>query len=257
MSSFLDISNLDLSYNQGESYVLKSVNASLKKGQLTALIGKNGSGKSTLINAIANQTSIAAGSIRIGGKEAAQIDIQEKSKALSIVRTFLPDLGYMTVEEFVALGRYPYTNWSGKLDDKNISKVEGVLKDMQISHMKSKYLFELSDGERQKTIIARSLAQDTSLILMDEPTAFIDPVASLEILDLLKSQCVENHKAILFSSHDIGSTFIYADQIWLIDENNHLHRGKPMELINNGQVEKAFGKEGYQLVQSIIGFQPI
>jgi len=255
MSAILEIKSLAINYDQ--VIVLENASAKLDTGKLTALIGRNGAGKSSLINAILGNLKPTKGSVVLNDKEINEFSLTEKSKLISMVRTDLPDLGYMTVKEFVALGRYPYTNWSGKLQRSDLTVIDEVLNDMQISSFADRYLFELSDGERQKTIIARSLVQDTALIFMDEPIAFVDPVASLEILSLLKKQCQEKGKTILFSSHDLGSTFSYADNIWLIDRDKTLHSDTAKNILESGKVETAFGKDGFALGKEQVGFKPV
>jgi len=257
MKPLLEIQSIRLSYDDGITNVLNNSSAILEKGKLTALIGKNGAGKSSLLNAILGQMSLNAGNILFKGKNILEYSITDKSKLISTVRTKLTDLGYMTVKEFVSLGRYPYTSWSGKLVVQDLEIIDQVMEDMGISTFTSRYLFELSDGERQKTIIARALVQDTDLILMDEPIAFVDPVGSLEILTLLKKQCHDKGKTILYSSHDLGSTFVCADNLWLIDKNGELKSGTATELLENGEVESAFGQSGYHLSRDQVGFRPV
>ncbi len=255
MKALLEIQNITLGYGLNEP-ILLDASAPLKEGRLTALLGVNGIGKSTLIRAMVGMMACRSGKILMDEKELFQLSLADRSQKISLVKTSLPDLGYMTAQDFIGMGRHPYTNWIGRLMKKDQQIIDSVIESMGIENLALRYLFELSDGERQKVIVARALVQDTPVIVMDEPIAFIDPVASLELLDILKKQCADNGKTILFSSHDIGATFMYADDVWLIDNDRTIISGTPNALIENGSVEAVFGKKGFELGQNTVGFKP-
>ncbi|MFN3916834.1 MAG: ABC transporter ATP-binding protein [Flavobacteriales bacterium] len=218
MSELLNISNLCVGYvaysplATWEKYTLNS-------GQLVALTGLNGSGKTTLFKTILGDVSPLGGEILIAGKNAGKINLKEKSKLISVVLTRQPIYAELTVEEFIWLGRHPYLNWMGQAGNLDKKTVFDTLSLLKLENLKTARLHEISDGQLQKVQLARALAQDTPLILMDEPTSFLDWVNKNELMLLLRDIVNETKKSILFSSHDIPLLTKMAHQILAIEDN--------------------------------------
>ena len=174
--TILSTHNLSIGYQKGKSstIVLKNLNISLKRGSLVALVGANGIGKSTLLRTITSNQLPIEGYVTLNGKRFDEISKKELSKLLSIVNTDRTRAGGLTVRELVSLGRQPYTGFLGILDSNDRQIVETAMQNAGIAHKADSFLAELSDGERQKTMIAKALAQNTPVIILDEPTAFLD-----------------------------------------------------------------------------------
>jgi iron complex transport system ATP-binding protein len=175
----------------------------LKAGELYILIGKNGSGKSTLLKSIIGFNSLLSGEVLVEGKNITSFSKSELSKTVSFVRSTFPQTDYLKVDDFIALGRSPYTNALGRLSllDKDI--INNSIQTLKIAHLKGKFTSDLSDGERQLVSIAKALTQDTSIILLDEPTAFLDYSNKSHLHQLLKRIAHETNKCIILSSHDL------------------------------------------------------
>jgi iron complex transport system ATP-binding protein len=189
-------------------------------GQLTALIGRNGKGKSTLLRCMAGLQKVLGGTIFVDGINIDKISRRKLASIVSYVSTDNVKVGNLRVFDLVALGRYPHLGLLGKLSDADKSVVERSLQMVGMLDSARKYLYQLSDGERQRIIIARALAQDTAVIILDEPTAFLDVPNRCEILALLRKLAQENSKTIVFSTHDIALSQQIAQQIWLMGGNN-------------------------------------
>lgn len=240
--------NLSLGYQKGndKKTILEGLNFSLQSGELTCLLGPNGVGKSTLVKAILGEIKPFKGEITIGGKTNSEFSNAELAKELAVVLTeqILP--GNMTVAQLVALGRIPYTNWTGKLNQLDREKVNQALAATKITYLKDERLSEISDGQRQKAMIARALAQDGKVMILDEPTAHLDLVNRYEIMHLLREICVNEEKAILVVTHDLEIALETADRFWLLNCGTPLIEGLPEDLVISGQINELLpGKEFY------------
>ncbi|WP_296701162.1 ABC transporter ATP-binding protein [Algoriphagus sp.] len=238
--------NLSLGYLKGniKKTILKDLNFSLQTGELTCLLGPNGVGKSTLVKAILGEVKPFIGTISVRGKEIKEYTNAELAKELAVVLTepILP--GNMTVAQLVALGRTPYTNWTGKLGNLDMEKVDQALSATKIAYLKEERLSEISDGQRQKAMIARALAQDGKIMILDEPTAHLDLVNRYEIMHLLRDICMNEEKAILVVTHDLEIALETADRFWLMNCGMPLVVGLPEDLIISGQINELLpGKE--------------
>lgn len=211
----LQISDLTLSYKKGIP-TLKKLNLSLKNGDVIAVIGENGVGKSTLIKAIAGLISFDLGTISIKGKDLKTWDLKELSKVLVLVASKQSVSGLLSVEEFVAFGRYPFASWYFKQSPEDNKVIEQSLKNCGISHLAKKNINEISDGERQKVFLAKALAQNTELLLLDEPTSYLDIKSSRAILKLICT-LKEEGKTIIFSSHQVRESIEIATKLWLVN----------------------------------------
>lgn len=205
-----------------EKALLKDVDITFPSEELTALIGKNGSGKSTLMKALCGLNEKYNGSIEIDGKEIKEIPKLKLASEVSYVNTQRPRIANLKSYDVVALGRTPFTGWNGRLSDKDKQKIEEAIKLVGMEEFKDRYLQTLSDGECQKIMIARAIAQDTPIILLDEPTSFLDLPTRHEIVALLKRLTEQNKKTIIFSTHELDIALRYADNIALIDTPNLL-----------------------------------
>jgi len=219
----LSLKNIRISYEASTS-LLQLDELSIKKGELVALLGLNGSGKSSLIRTISRIDKLTSGEVWVDQKDINSYSSKELAKVLSLVLTDSPFPRIMSLEEFVAFGRYPFTNWLGKQSNDDLDKVEKAIQFCGLEHLRTKDMGDLSDGERQRARIARTLTQDTDLVILDEPTTHLDSVNTSKVLKLLKKEAKELNKSILYSSHKVLESLQLADKLWII------HQGKLIEL---------------------------
>lgn len=219
------------------------MNAALRKGELTCLIGVNGAGKSTLLRTMAGLLKPIGGEIRLMGRLLGSYSPQELSKTVSVVLTDEVPEQDLRVFETVAMGRMPYTGYWGSLDEQDIKNVNKALNLVGMSDFAQRRLGSLSDGERQKVMIAKALAQDTQVILLDEPVAFLDFPSKVGILRLLKHVAKEMDKSILLSIHDIELALKIAQRLWILQGAGFIE-GEPATLAREGKVDFLFRGEG-------------
>jgi iron complex transport system ATP-binding protein len=245
MKSLLHTDNLSVGYfskyQKMSKILLANLHLSLQKGKLTALIGVNGSGKSTLLRTLAGLQKPLGGTVLLDNQSIFSYSQHEISQKISLVLTDKVEINLMTVKELVSFGRYPYTNWLGRLGKIDIESIEKAMEITQITDWANEKLNQLSDGQQQKVWIARALAQDTPLLFLDEPTAHLDIVNRLEIMLLLRKIAENQEKAILIASHDLTELLQIAHAIWLIDQSE-LIMGTPAKIIYEGKIESVFAK---------------
>lgn len=232
--NILTISDLTIGYKT--KVIAKALNAELKRGKLTCLVGRNGVGKSTLLRTLAAFQPALGGSISIGGMDTARMSRRELAAQVSVVLTGRPDLQQMTVREIVAMGRSPYTDMWGTLRDEDKAIVEDSICRAGIQPLAERSIETLSDGECQKAMIAKALAQQTPIILLDEPTAFLDYPSKVETMRLMKT--VSPDGGVLMSTHDMEMALHLADELWVMTTAHELITGTPQQL------EKTLHKEG-------------
>ena len=226
---------------QSAKTVLSDLNLTLPQGSLTLLIGANGSGKSTLLRTISGAQMPLSGQVFIKGEAIDEISLRERAKLLALVYTDRTGGGGLTVGELVGLGRQPYTGFIGRLSSEDRDAVNAAMMAVGIAHKADNFTATLSDGERQKAMIARALAQQTPLIILDEPTAFLDIASRLEIMQLLGRLANEEGKTILLSTHDIASAIGVADRLWVVDAAERtVVQGEVTTLLGDGTMEKVF-----------------
>lgn len=218
------------------------INIELCKGELVGLVGANGIGKSTLLRSLTNVQPKLQGSISINNKALSKYSNLELAKVLSLVLTEPLSSKNLTVFELVALGRQPYTNWVGNFSKKDIQVVNQAISQINIEALKNKKCFELSDGQLQKAMIARALAQDTDLIILDEPTTHLDMYHKAYILKLLQRLAKDTNKTILFSSHEIDLAIQLCDKLIVMNKDSVIS-DTPCNLISRGTFDTLFPKD--------------
>jgi iron complex transport system ATP-binding protein len=243
-NNILSTSNLSIGYaTKKEKIVIASnLNLNLQSGKLISLIGANGIGKSTLLRTLCGIQKPLSGTVFLNQNDIQNYEPLALAQNLSLVLTEKLPPSNLTVFELIALGRQPYTNWLGKLSNDDIAKVNEAMQVNQIEHLATKKHFEISDGQLQKVLIARALAQDTPLIILDEPTTHLDLLHKVSVFKLLKKLSQEINKCILFSTHDIDLAIQLSDEIILMTENEVI-QDEPCNLISKGVFDTLFKDE--------------
>ena len=230
----------DLHIGYKDKAILPPINVSLDEGNLIALIGPNGAGKSTLFKTLTAHIKPISGSIELFGKDLSEYSSKEKATLIGLVLTERPDDMFLKVYDVVASGRCPYTNFFGKIEKEDENIIQESLDIVGINQLKDRYFNTLSDGEKQKVMIAKTLAQNTPIIFMDEPTAFIDYPSKIELFSLMKMLSKERNKTIIFSSHDLELLLRYTDDIWMISKGKELVSAKKDDLLESGILKEYF-----------------
>jgi iron complex transport system ATP-binding protein len=246
--STLVAKDLSIGYRkkQEEKRVHENLQLELKKGELLCLMGPNGAGKSTLLRTLAGIQPPLAGKVWVAEKELHRLNATEKARLISLVLTETISAGNMTVLELVALGRYPHTQWSGQLSASDKALVVQAMEDAGIQELAGEKLYELSDGQRQKALIARALAQDGELIILDEPTAHLDLINRLQTMRLLRLLALRRQKAIVVATHELDLALQSADRLWLLgNKQTGLTAGVPEDLVLNGKLADTFSRSGF------------
>ena len=225
-----------------ETVIASNINFELQKGQLIGLVGANGIGKSTLLRTLIKVQPELSGAISLNNKDLKSTSTLELAKQLSIVLTEPLTSKNLSVFELVALGRHPYTNWIGNLTENDTTTINNALSLVNISELKDKKCYELSDGQLQKVMIARALAQDTAIIVLDEPTSHLDMYHKAYILKLLQKLTKETGKTILFSSHEIDLAIQLCDTM-IVMTKDQVVCDEPCHLISKGIFNSLFPKD--------------
>jgi len=232
MIPIIQIVDLTIGYLAGKQTkpVLDQLNVTVHQGELIGIVGQNGIGKSTLLRTIARLQKPLKGSVLLDGKSVESFSRSKFAGRLSFVSTEILKLNHCTVRQMVSFGRSPYTNWFGTMVTNDIVMVEEAMESVGITAISDRYINEISDGERQRAMIARALAQDTEIIVLDEPTAFLDMPNKYEVVHLLGELSRKKNKTILFTSHDLNIAMREADRLWLITPNSFTE-GVPEDLV--------------------------
>jgi iron complex transport system ATP-binding protein len=223
--------------------VAEQINLRLRAGELVCLLGPNGAGKSTLLHTLAGIQRPLHGQVRLLGTDLHDLEPRELARRLSVVLTERIEVGALSARAVVALGRYPHTDWTGRLTPADEAAVGEALAAVGATSLATRLVHELSDGERQKVLIARALAQEPHLLLLDEPTAFLDLPRRVEIMSLLHRLARETGRAILLSTHDLDLALRSADQLWLLPPGGPLQAGIPEDLVLEGAFQATFPSE--------------
>ncbi len=240
----LSISNACIGYRAGKkkTTVATGITVDIHQGNLVCLLGKNGIGKSTLLRSISKVQPLLSGKISIKGKDIEDYSPQEFSKVMSLVLTEKLPESNLTVYELIALGRQPYTDWLGSITKSDSVIIEKALKATHTSHLSLQKTNELSDGQLQKVLIARAIAQDTECIILDEPTAHLDIHHKIETFTLLKKLAKDFGKTILISTHEVQIALQLADELWLMNDDQFI-ANTPEYLIENNELDRLFSSD--------------
>lgn len=241
----IQANGLTIGYKEGNNIktVQKDVNFNLYSGEVTCLLGLNGAGKSTLIRTLCGFQPPLDGNVLLRGKPLQEYSQSQFAREVGVVLTDRTNAGGITVYELVGLGRHPYTGFFGTLGAKDHKIIEESLTAAGIADKSNSYVSDLSDGERQKAMIAKVLAQQCPIIVLDEPTAFLDVTARIETMVLLRKLAKEQNKAIVLSTHDMDSAIQMADSLWLLAKRKQVKSGAPEDLIMDGSIKEFFSKE--------------
>ena len=228
--NILTLYNLSIGYRK--RVVAQGINAYLKAGTLTCLVGRNGTGKATLLKTVAGNLTALEGRVKICGRDVATYSRNDMARKVSVVRTGRPEVGLMKAYDIVALGRTPYTNIWGTLKPEDHAVIQECLEKVGITHLAERAVSTLSDGECQKVMVAKALAQQTDIIVLDEPTAFLDYPSKAETMAIMKDIVTSRHDmtAALMSTHDMELALRLADCLWLITSSHELLCGTAEEL---------------------------
>ena len=232
-----------LTTGYGEKAVTRDINATLEHSQLVALLGPNGVGKSTLLRTLCGFQPSLAGEVIICGRKLSEMSPSQLSRTIGVVLTERPDVQNMTVRDMVGMGRSPYTGFWGRLTPEDEAQVEKAMQLTGITPLAERMIDTLSDGERQKVMIAKALAQETPIILLDEPTAFLDFPSKVEMMRLLGRLAHSTEKTVFLSTHDVEMALQLADRLWLMTAQG-LVTGSPRELAENGNIASFIQTDG-------------
>lgn len=237
----IELKNLSTGY--GRHTVSANLNATLLSGRLTCLLGPNGVGKSTLLRTLCGFQPPLEGRMELDGKDMAQLSRKEMSRSIGVVLTERPDVTDMRASDMVALGRTPYTGFWGTLGTEDRNRVDEAMQLVGITHLAHRMIHTLSDGERQKVMIAKALAQQTPVILLDEPTAFLDFPSKVETMRLLHRLAHESGKTVFLSTHDLETAIQLSDDLWLLSADG-LESGTADSLSADGSLERFVSCKG-------------
>jgi len=239
MQSLIHTDNLCIGYNQSKNLVASNINIELQQGELIGLVGQNGIGKSTLLKTLIGIQKPLNGKVFLNNKEVSSYTTQQISQNISIVLTEKISPSNLTIYELIALGRQPYTNWLGTMQESDKVIINNAISLTQVEDLLHKKHFEISDGQLQKVLIARALAQDTPIIVLDEPTTHLDLQHKVMLFKLLKKLAVETKKCILYSTHDIDLAIQLSNKLIVMTHNNVLI-DQPCNLISKGVFNSLF-----------------
>lgn len=246
------LSAKDLAVGYKNQLLLHHLNLTIRSHEMICFMGPNGSGKSTLLRTLAGLQSALEGTVRYeSGSEDAAV-----STMISVVLTDRIFAGYMSAHDLIRLGRYPYLDWRLRYAPEDETLIDAAIEQTQTGSILNKKLSELSDGQLQMVIIARALAQNGALLLLDEPTAHLDLDNRLEIMTLLRRLAHEHGKGVLVTTHDLHLALQTADDIWLAGDGKKLVRGIPEDLVLDGAFDRIFQFKGFDLRSGRIAHSP-
>jgi iron complex transport system ATP-binding protein len=237
--NILHATDLSLGYKKGNkaNVIAEHISFSLNKGKLTCLLGPNGVGKSTLVKTIMGQIPALKNQVYLDKKPTHSFTLKDLSKKIAVVLTEKINSANLTVKQVVALGRIPHTGWLGNLSMEDQQKIETAIQSTHINYIEDRPLSEISDGQLQKVMIARALAQDGEVLILDEPTAHLDLINRFEIMHLLRDIAKKENKAVLVVTHDLDIAIDTADEFWLMQCGLPLVCGSPEDLILQSKID--------------------
>ncbi len=249
MTALLETRALSIGYRsfrRRTRVVTANINVDVQPGELVCLLGQNGAGKSTLLRTLAGAQRAVSGDVLLSGQSMATLSRLHRARMLAMVLTDRIDAGLLSARDVVSLGRYPHTGWSGGLGPRDITIVSDAMETVGAAQLADRSMTELSDGERQRVMIARALAQQPRIMLLDEPTAFLDAPRRVEVFALLRRLARDEGLGIVISTHEVELALQASEQVWLMREAQPLLAGSATELINAGAIQEAFCLPGVQ-----------
>ena len=240
--SYLSTTPLQIGYRQKgrETCIAKTPELEIHSGNLICLLGPNGAGKSTLIRTLSGIQAPLQGTVKLNDQPYDHLSPRERARKISVVLTEMPSLGMLDAYSLVALGRHPYSGKFGALGQRDGERIDWAFQAVDALELKNCQVSRLSDGERQKILIARALAQETPLMILDEPTAFLDLPRQIELMVTLRKLAHQEQMGMLLSTHNLDLALRFADHIWLLNENGTIIKGYPEELVINGAIGRTF-----------------
>jgi iron complex transport system ATP-binding protein len=236
-NELLKLINLSVGYND---LLIENINLNLPLGKLVVLMGKNGEGKSCFLKTISGLHSNKSGNIELHGKLIEDYDQKNLAKEISVLLTDKITAEYLLVEELISMGRAPHTNWNGDFEASDCEEVSKVLTLLNINNLIGKFFSELSDGQKQKVLLARALVQNPKLLILDEPTTFLDIPSRNEFYKILKAIITERKISVVMSSHEIFSLEKIVDEVWLLDQKELKVINNPKDFFASGLFKKIF-----------------
>jgi len=237
----IELQHLTVGY--GDRAVLSDINLTLKAGQMVCLLGSNGVGKSTLLRTLVGFIPPLSGKVLLQGRDLLSLSLSERSRSVSVVLTERVEVPYMKVADLVGMGRSPYTGFFGTLSEEDRAIIDEAIEMVGIASLAERTIDTLSDGERQKAMLAKALAQQTPVILLDEPTAFLDFHAKASTLRLMLRLAHETNKTIFLSTHDVEMAIQLSDALWII-QDDMIHAGTTTSLTEDGTLQHFLQAEG-------------
>jgi iron complex transport system ATP-binding protein len=245
----IELEHVSIGYRQPkrpQCVVAQEISVSLNAGEFVCMLGPNGAGKSTLIRTISGMQPPLSGAVKLDGKPLNSYSSRELAQRMSLVLTQRAAVGMMPVSALVSLGRYPYTDWTGRLSALDVAAVQEAMAAVGVESLAHRSVSELSDGERQKVMIARALAQDPEVMILDEATAFLDLPRRVEFMHLLRKLAPAGKRAILLSTHDLDLALRCADRLWLLPHGGPLQQGAPEDLVLSDAFASTFADASVQ-----------
>jgi iron complex transport system ATP-binding protein len=230
----------DLSVGYGSREIIKDLSLHVQRGQVTGLIGPNGAGKTSLIRAVSGVLRPRSGSIQLDGEDLNQLNELERALRVAVVPQSTQLALAFSVYESVALGRTPHLNWLGRLGESDRAKIEWALANCELTALKDRRSGELSGGEQQRVVLARALAQDCPVLLLDEPTAHLDLHHQVGLLSLVRRLSRDKNLAVLVAMHDLNLAALYADQLALLVDGEVRAVGTPQAVLTPENLQKAY-----------------
>lgn len=240
----LQARDLEIGYQLGKSRnsVCRAIGFDIGEGEMAAIVGVNGIGKSTLLRTLGRVQPKLSGKIIVNKKDIEEFKSRDWAMEVSVVLTEVPASKNLTVQQLISLGRHPYTNWIGTLSGYDIERIREAIQMVGLDNMRHKKCHELSDGQLQKVMIARALAQDTRIILLDEPTTHLDLYHKVQILKLLQQIAHQTQKIVLYTTHEIDLAIQLCDKILILQQHSNVF-GTPQELIDSEHFYNLFPKD--------------
>jgi len=236
----IELRNITLKF--GSRVLVEGASTRFRRGEITALLGRNGTGKSTLLRTIANLLPAASGEVIIDGRDIRSVSAQQLARSLAFVNTERVDADLLSVHDLVAIGRSPYTDWMGRLSTEDEEIIQRAMHTANVAMLAQRSVDTLSDGECQRVMIARALAQSTDVILLDEPTSFLDLPNRYELCRLLGELAHRENKCVIFSTHELDIALSLADSVALVD-TPYLRHLPTAEMIASGNIERLFDND--------------